>query len=414
MTYTNENPITTEESLKTSSTAQTLSGRVVSALILVSLVAGFLGGYAGSQRRVQPLAEQHASTQSVTISENSAVVNVVKKASPAVVSIVISKDLSKIPGYGRNSFGFDPFDQLFGFNRTTPQTPQEPNVQKVGAGSGFFVSSNGLILTNKHVVSDTAASYTVLTSDGKSYEAKVVGSDPVNDIALVKIDIVNAPTLALASSDNLDIGQTVIAIGNSLGQYSNTVTVGVVSGIGRSITAGGNDGAEQLEGVIQTDAAINPGNSGGPLLNIAGQVIGINTAIDQEGQSVGFAIPSNDVQKDLDSFNKTGKITRPLLGVRYLMITPDIAKQQKLPKEYGALVSRGQQISDVAVVPGSPADKAGIVENDIILEVNGQKLDEQHTLAGALRKFSTGDVLTLKLYRKGEEKTVQVTLEEAK
>lgn len=393
---------------------QSLPWRFVSVVVLISLVAGFLGGYAGGQRRTQSATEKSTNTPSIAIMESSAIVDVVKKASPAVVSIVISKDLSKIPGYGRNSFGFDPFDQLFGFNRPTPQAPQEPNVQKVGAGSGFLVSSDGLILTNKHVVSDASASYTVLMSDGKSYEAKVVGTDPVNDIALVKIDITNAPTLTLASSDNLDIGQTVIAIGNSLGQYSNTVTAGVVSGIGRSITAGGNDGTEQLDGVIQTDAAINPGNSGGPLLNIAGQVIGINTAIDQEGQSVGFAIPSNDAQKDLDSFNKTGKITRPFLGVRYLMITADVAKQQKLPKDYGALVSRGEQVADVAVVPGSPADKAGIIENDIILQVNAQKLDEQHTLAGALRKFSTGDVITLKLYRKGEEKTVQVTLEEAK
>ncbi len=394
--------------------AQSLPWRLVSVVVLISLVAGFLGGYAGAQRRTQPVTDRGINASSITITENSAIVDVVKKASPAVVSIVISKDLNKIPGYGRNPFGFDPFDQLFGFNRTTPQTPQEPNVQKIGAGSGFFVTSDGLILTNKHVVADASANYTVLLSDGKSYEAKVVGIDPVNDIALVKIDIANAPTLVLASSDNLEIGQSVIAIGNSLGQYSNTVTTGVISGIGRSITAGGNDGAEQLEGVIQTDAAINPGNSGGPLLNIAGQVIGINTAIDQEGQSVGFAIPSNDARKDLDSFTKTGKITRPFLGVRYLMITPDIAKQQKLPREYGALVSRGEQMKDVAVVPGSPADKAGVIENDIILEVNGQKLDDQHTLAGVLRKFSTGDAITLKLYRKGEEKTVSVTLEEAK
>lgn len=405
---------TTQDTLTPIQSAQTLPWRFVSVVILISLVAGFVGGYAGSQRRLQSPIDKNVSAPSITVTESSAVVDVVKKASPAVVSIVISKDLSKIPGYGRNSFGFDPFEQLFGFNTVPPQTPQEPNVQKVGAGSGFLVSSDGLILTNKHVVSDASASYTVLTSDGNSYEAKVVSSDPVNDIALVKIDITNAPTLTLASSDNLDIGQTVIAIGNSLGQYSNTVTAGVVSGIGRSITAGSNDGAEQLEGVIQTDAAINPGNSGGPLLNIAGQVIGINTAIDQEGQSVGFAIPSNDVQKDLDSFRKTGKITRPLLGVRYVMITTDMAKQQKLPKDYGALVSRGGQAADVAVVPGSPADKAGVVENDIILEVNGQKLDERHTLAGALRKFSTGDGIALKLYRKGEEKTVQVILEEAK
>lgn len=396
--------------------AQLLPWRLVSVVIIVSLVAGFVGGYAGSQKRQQATSAPVPNNQPITIAENSGVIDVVKKASPAVVSIIISKDLSKISGYGVSPYGLSPFDQLFGFNRQGQQTPQEPNVQKIGAGSGFFVSKDGLILTNKHVVSDSAASYTVLTSDGKSYDAKVLSTDPINDIALVKIEITNAPTLELSNSDNLDIGQAVIAIGNSLGQYSNTVTTGVVSGIGRSITAGGTDGAgfEQLEGVIQTDAAINPGNSGGPLLNMVGQVIGINTAIDQEGQSVGFAIPSNDARKDLDSFKKTGKITRPFLGVRYLLITPDVAKRQKLAKDYGALVQRGDGSGEAAVIPGSPAAKGGIVENDIILEVNGKRIDEEHTLAGALRTFFVGDVVTLKIYRAGEEKTVQVTLEEAR
>lgn len=412
----NENSPAAEVIAEPGKLANLIQWRLISVVVIVSLVAGFVGGYAGSQKKQQATSASLASNQSITITENSGIIDVVKKASPAVVSIIISKDLSKIPGYGVSPYGFSPFDQLFGFNRPSQQVPQEPNVQRVGAGSGFFVSADGLIVTNKHVVSDTAASYTVLTSDGKSYDAKVLSTDPVNDIALVKIDILNAPTLELASSDNLEIGQSVIAIGNSLGQYSNTVTTGVVSGIGRSITAGGSDGAglEQLEGVIQTDAAINPGNSGGPLLNIAGQVIGINTAIDQQGQSVGFAIPSNDAKKDLDSFRKTGKITRPFLGVRYLMVTPDVAKRQNLAKDYGALVVRGDESGDTAVLPGSPAAKGGVVENDIILEVNGSRLDEEYTLAGALRKFSVGDVVTLKLYRAGEEKTVQITLEEAK
>jgi S1-C subfamily serine protease len=294
------------------------------------------------------------------------------------------------------------------------QQPSEPDVQKIGAGSGFFVSRDGLIITNKHVVTDEAASYTVLTNDRKSYEAKVLTRDPVNDLALLKIDIQNAPTLELADSNAIQIGQKVVAIGNSLGQYENTVTTGVVSGIGRSITAGGQDGSEQLEGVIQTDAAINPGNSGGPLLNILGQVIGINTAIDREGQSVGFAIPSLDAQRGLESFKKNGKITRPFLGVRYVMISPDLAKRQKLPKDYGALVVRGETATDLAVVPGGPADKAGIVENDIILEVNGQKLSEEQTLAGRLRQLQVGDTVSFKVYHRGEEKVVKAQLGESK
>jgi serine protease Do len=264
------------------------------------------------------------------------------------------------------------------------------------------------------VVSDTAASYTVLTADGKSYDAKVLSQDPVNDLAIIKIDIKNAPFLSLADSSQIQIGQRVIAIGNSLGQYQNTVTSGIVSGTSRSITAGGNDGSEQLSGVIQTDAAINPGNSGGPLLNISGQVIGINTAIDQQGQLVGFAIPSNDISRALASFQKNGRITRAFLGVRYVLINQSLADQQKLPRNYGALIVRGQTVTDLAVVPGSPADKAGLVENDIILEVNGTKVDDSNSLSALLQNYNIGDVITLKVYDKGNEKDIKVTLGETK
>jgi serine protease Do len=331
-----------------------------------------------------------------------------------VVSIVISKDLSKLPGYGIDRFGNDLFSPLFGFGVPTENQAQ-PNIQKVGAGSGFFVSTDGLILTNKHVVSDTAASYTVITNDGNSYDAKVLSVDPVNDLAIVKISISGAPTLVLSDSKTVQIGQRVVAIGNSLGQYQNTVTTGIVSGIGRSITAGNNRGlAEQLEGVIQTDAAINPGNSGGPLLNLAGQVVGINTAVDQEGQSVGFAIPSSDVSRALASFNKNGKITRPYLGVRYITLNKAIAAEEKLPKDYGALIVRGDARTDFAVLPGSPADKAGLVENDIILEVDGVKITQDMSLSRILKTHNVGDVLRLKVYDKGTEKEVTVTLEEMK
>lgn len=393
--------------------------RLLAITVLISLCAGFFGGYLGATRArqggfmsgVPPVVDN----KPVIITEQSAVIDVVKKANPAVVSIVISKDLSKVPGFGVDPFGGDPFFQFFGFNRQTPRSSPMPNVQKIGAGSGFLVSSDGLILTNKHVVDDESASYTVLTNDRKKYEAKVLSRDPVNDLAILKIEIANAPVLELADSTQIQIGQRVIAIGNSLGQYDNTVTTGVVSAINRSVTAGAGSGvAEQLEGVIQTDAAINPGNSGGPLLNVLGQVIGINTAIDQEGQLVGFAIPANDASRALDSFKKTGKITRPYIGVRYVLITPEVAESQRLPKEYGALIARGETLSEVAVIPGSPADKAGLVENDIILAVNGTRVDEEHSLSGLLRNHQVGDVVSLLVYHKGEEKTVTVTLSESK
>ncbi len=383
--------------------------------LLVSVVAGFFGGYIGAMRgfgtNVNP---NHSAGQTVVVEEGSAVIDVVKKTSPAVVSIVVSKDVSKQVQSNAFPFGFDPFSQFFGIVPPQQQPKNtEPNIQQVGAGSGFLVSNDGLILTNKHVVSDETAQYTIVLNDGTEYEAKVLTRDPVNDLAIVKIEATNTPYLELADASKLEIGQRVVAIGNSLGQYANTVTTGVVSGIGRSITAGGSGGSEQLEGVIQTDAAINPGNSGGPLLNIVGQVIGINTAIDREGQLVGFAIPSSDAARALDSFRKTGKITRPFLGVQYTLITPALAKKENLAKTYGALLVSGSE-SGPAIIPNSPAAQAGLQERDIILSVEGVDITEDHTLANALRNFEVGSTVALVVFRDGVEKQVRVTLGEKK
>ncbi|MBI4363710.1 MAG: trypsin-like peptidase domain-containing protein [Candidatus Doudnabacteria bacterium] len=348
--------------------------------------------------------------------EQSAVVDVVKRASPAVVSIIISKDLNKIPGYSTSPFDFGPFsfDPFFG-NRSQSNN-NTPNIQRVGGGSGFLIASDGLIVTNKHVVSDEQAQYTMVTNDGKTFEAKVLSRDPVNDLALVKIEGKDFPTLALGDSSKTQIGQKVIAIGNSLAQYQNTVTTGVVSGIGRTIIASGSSfGSEQLEGVIQTDAAINPGNSGGPLLDIGGSVIGINTAIDSQGQLVGFAIPVNDLKKDIESFQKFGKIIKPFLGVRYVLINDTIKKENNLTVDYGALIVSGtNKASQPAVVEGSAADKAGLSENDIILEVNGQKIDQNRSLAGILKNYDPGDVVKMKILSRGSEKEITVTLGESK
>ncbi len=395
------------------------ASKVVILAVALSLIFGSFGGAFGAYQfltnpklqKLFPKTSGNAINQNITLNEESAIIDVVKNASPAVVSIVVSKDVSKIPGYGLNPFEGDPF---FNFYFGRPTQPQEPNIQEVGAGSGFFVSGDGLILTNKHVVYDEAASYTVLTQDGKKYEAKILALDPINDLAIVKVDVQGVPFLNLADSDKIEIGQRVVAIGNSLGQYHNTVTSGIISGIGRRITAGSSQSIENLSGVIQTDAAINPGNSGGPLLNLAGQVIGINTAIDQQGQLVGFAIASKDAAKALLSFQKNGKITRPFLGVRYVMVTPALVEQEKLAQTYGALIVHGQTADDYAVLPGSPADKAGLMENDIILEVNGQKVDEEHPLGDLLKDFNVGDSVRLKVYSKGSEKTLIVILGESK
>jgi len=361
---------------------------------------------------------QNASGSGQTISvpdEESVVVKAVEKASPAVVSIIISKDVPKIQNFFENPFDFDPFFNPFGSGSGNQNNQGGTEKQEIGGGSGFVVSADGLIATNRHVVSDQEASYTVMTNDGKRYDAQVMAIDPTNDVAILKINAGGLPVLDLGDSGNLRIGQTVIAIGNSLGEFRNTVSKGIISGLKRNVTAGDGFGqAETLSEVIQTDAAINPGNSGGPLLNINGQVIGVNVAMAQGAENIGFALPINLVKKDIESVKSKGKIVQPFLGVRYVPVTKDIQKQNNLPYDYGALVLRGQKMTDFAVVPGSPADKAGIAENDIILEINGQKIDDNHQLGDQIAKFNVGDTISLKIWHKGDTKDVKVTLEERK
>jgi S1-C subfamily serine protease len=238
------------------------------------------------------------------VSQESLVVDAVKKTNPAVVSIIISKEIPKYETYIDPNRGQNPFGSLFpGFNFIIPQYRQNGTEKKdIGGGSGFFVSAGGLIVTNKHVVDQSGVEYTVFTNDGKKHTAKVVARDPALDIALIKIDGSGFPELSLGDSDALQVGQSVIAIGNALGEYRNTVSVGVISGLARSITAGDNFGhSEVLDQVIQTDAAINPGNSGGPLLDISGNVIGVNVAVAEGSQSIGFALPINSVKGAIDS-----------------------------------------------------------------------------------------------------------------
>lgn len=352
-------------------------------------------------------------------SQDSFVIDAVKKTNPAVVSIIISQEVPKYeeyidPNQQTNPFG-DMFPSFPDFNFNIPQYRQNGTEKKdVGGGSGFFVSSDGLIVTNKHVVDTKNATYTVFTNDGKKHDAKVIARDPVLDIALIKIEGTGFPYLSLGDSDTLQVGQSVIAIGNALGEYRNTVSVGVVSGLARSITAGDNSGnSEVLDHVIQTDAAINPGNSGGPLLNLRGEVIGVNVAIAEGSQNVGFALPINSVKSSIESVKNTGKIIRPYLGVRYIPITSEMKDKNNLTVDYGVLVKAGATASDLAVIPGSPADKAGIVENDIILEVDGVKLDDKTSLASVIRGKSVGQTISLKILHKGAEKDVAVTLETA-
>ncbi len=340
-----------------------------------------------------------------------AVVEAVKKASPAVVSITISKNVPIIEQCPYSPFSNLPpeFQQFFGDQQFFAPCEKGSKLQEVGGGSGFLISSDGLVLTNKHVVLDTKASYTVFTNDGKKYAGKVLARDPVQDLAVIKIEGANFPTVTLGDSDALELGQTAIAIGNALGEFRNTVSVGVISGLSRTVSASGGEGfSETIQGVIQTDAAVNPGNSGGPLLNLRGEVVGINTAIASGAQSIGFSIPVNRAKRDIASVKQHGEIQTPFLGVRYLMITPEVAKSQKLSVDYGALV-RGSS-DGPAVTPGSPAAQAGVQAEDIILEVNGKKVDREHPLSDYVNQFGVGETIQVKVNRGGKELTLSVTL----
>ncbi|MCK4355187.1 trypsin-like peptidase domain-containing protein [Candidatus Parcubacteria bacterium] len=357
------------------------------------------------------------------------IIKVVEESSPAVVSIIITKDVPVMEKFYYSPFG-DNFLQV-------PQYRQKgTQKQKIGGGTGFIVSENGMIITNKHVVLDDAADYTVFTNDGAQYSAKVLAKDTIQDIAVIKIEpdknvnntggitIDKFPMLEFGDSSSLQIGQTVIAIGNALGEFRNTVSVGVISGLGRTITASGGGLVETLEDVIQTDAAINKGNSGGPLLNLRGQVIGINTAVAQAGaENIGFAIPANCAKKDLQDVQKYGRIKKAFLGVRYALLTEAAKQQYDLPVDYGILVVKGSS-GEQAIAPNSPADKAGLREGDIILEFNNEKITLDNSLVKIILKYNPGDTIKLKILRPEnpdekkqkdrhyKEKTIWVMLDE--
>jgi len=394
-------------------------GRLMTMVVIISVLVGGISGALFASNgafdnltnslkntfAVQQSAQQ-VNTKTVSVQEESQTINVVKDANESVVSIIVTKDLSKF----YNSTGTNPFNDFFFPSNITPPSWK----QEIGGGSGFIIGEDGFIVTNKHVVSDPEAEYTVLLNNHESYPAKVIATDPLNDLAFVKIEApAKLTTLQLGDSSVLQIGESVIAIGNALGEYRNTVTKGIVSGLSRTVTAGDGQGAQEiLDDVIQTDAAINPGNSGGPLLNLDGQVIGINTAISEQGQLIGFAIPVNEIKQAVESVQKTGRVVRPMLGVRYLTVTADVAKQNDLSVEYGALVVKGSSAKEPAVVPDSAADRAGIKEGDIILQINDQKIEGDTTLSRLIQNFSPGDEVTIKLLRDDNEQDITVKLDE--
>lgn len=324
------------------------------------------------------------------VQEGEVIADIAQKVSPSVVSIVTEQQSTVDNPY-------------FGPRTRTSKA----------AGTGLIIDSNGLILTNKHVAPSGTGKVQVVTSDGTQYDdVEIVGRDPLNDLAILKVkNPKNFKAAILGNSDGVRTGQKVIAIGNALGQFQNTVTSGIISGMGRPIEAGDESGStsEQLTNLFQTDASINSGNSGGPLLNFNGEVIGINTAVAADAENIGFSIPINEAKGIVDSVKTTGKISRPYIGVQYVMLTADTAKELNLSVQEGAYISK----NDGSVVSGSPAQKAGLLAGDVITSVNKVELNGTTSLSSAVGKFKVGDTVELTVLRDGKQQKINVTLAEA-
>ena len=344
--------------------------------------------------------------------ESSQIVKAIKKALPAVVSISVSKNIHT----------FQPIPDSYGFGFM--RSPRKRKV-KMGGGSGFIIDPQGIILTNRHVVEDPQAEYIVVMQNGEKIAPKILAVDPINDIALLKIDPkklkkkAKLPVIKFAESCKLYLGNPVVAIGNSLGIFNNTVSTGIVSGLSREIKAQSDFSHEKtkLRGLIQTDAAINTGNSGGPLINLDGQAIGINAAMVFGAENIGFALPIKNAKKDLIELKKYGRIRLPFLGLRYLPIDNMLKEEFNLPVGFGALVISEPTIKNgimQAVVPNSPAHKAGIKEADIILEIQDKKVSAKTSINDILGKCKIGDTLPFKVLRKGKQKNLKVIIGEKK
>ena len=340
--------------------------------------------------------------------KNSPIPQVVEKVLPAVVSITVSKMLPvfETPFPPSRSFGFNKFLMV----------PKGKKKIKVGGGSGFIIDPSGIVLTNRHVVADPQAEYIVVFNNEEEYPAQVLARDQIHDVAILKINKKNLPTIKLGDSSKLELGQTAIAIGNALGIFRDTVSVGVVSGLAREIMAGDAQTKKttKLRGLVQTDAAINPGNSGGPLIDIEGKAIGVNTAMVFLAENIGFALPINNAKKGLADIKKYGKLRQPFLGVRYILLNKELQKRFNLPIDRGALVISEALPEGKAVVPGGAAAKAGIKEGDVILEMQNVKVNEKKPLEEILEKCQIGQTINLKTLRKNKEIICKAVLEERK
>jgi S1-C subfamily serine protease len=346
-------------------------------LIAVTAMGGL--GEPATVPAASPGASEVGARQPIVIDESSAIIDAAAKVSPAVVRITST------------SASVDPF--------TIPET---------GVGSGVIYDSNGWILTNRHVVAG-ASELVVELKDGRQFQGRIYGIDTLTDLAIVKVDASNLPTAPIGNSDELKVGQRLIAIGSPLGTYSNTVTAGILSAKGRTIQVAGG----RLSNLLQTDAAINPGNSGGPLVDLGGNVVGINTAVATSAEGIGFAIPINIARPIMEQALRGQPLARPYIGVRFETIDYQVAQREKLPVQDGALLVDGTDVTGrtlPAVEPGSPAARAGLRAGDVIVSVEGMKLDAEHPLDAVLTQFAPGQTIHLEILRGSERLTVSVTL----
>lgn len=369
-------------------------------VIVVAIVASAIGGFIGAKYYAPRLTslDSTAAQQKIVSSQSDLIAGIAKDVSPSVVSINVKSTQQATT-----------FEQWFGGNGSNGTTSES-------AGTGIIISSDGMIITNKHVIPDNTTSVSVTTSDGKQYDdVKVVARDPRSnvDVAFIKISgVKDLKPAKIGDSSKMQVGDAVVAIGYALGEFENTVTTGIISGLGRPITAGDSaTSTESLTNLFQTDAAINPGNSGGPLINMNGEVIGINTAVASDAQNIGFSIPVNDIKTQIASILDKGKLEVPYMGVRYVVLNDAIKEQFDLSTDSGAWLKATN--SAQAVINGSPADKAGLKEGDIITKVNGETVDADNQLATRLSKYGVGDTVTITYIRDGKEATTKVTLETA-
>jgi serine protease Do len=377
---------------------------LVPIVILISVTLGFLSGLIGGAL-IYEIKEPDGINDVINrevevLHEESAIIEVSEAASPAVVSIRISQEVDQ------NNLS-NPFLDDFDLDQ-----PLDPELQQIGSGSGFIISADGMIITNRHVAEDENATYTVVLNNGDEFEAEVVAKDTLLDIAFLDVEAEDLPFLELGTSSELKIGQSVIAIGNALGEFSNSVSSGIVSGLGRNILASGGFGTavERISDVIQTDASINPGNSGGPLLDLQGNVIGVNVAVAQDAENIGFAIPIDNVKDLLKRLDEKGEIDRPQLGVRYVLVNKQVAEEENLDVQEGALIPKQTDSGEDSIVKNSAAEKAGLKPGDVILEIDGEKINEENPLFEVIQKKFKGDKIELLILRGKERLELEATL----